>query len=627
MRKKESFAVRVRRIARKLNERRLRCIKKHEERGEFKSKRPMRRKETPDKKKVERNLTRLIAYDLETTSIKPGTPHPLYLTACGKDFWFSGEILSQKHLCEVLCQRFLLDELSGCRFVAWNGNHFDVYLIALSLLKSPDYILRPYLTSSKSLRGLRVIRRQFDSDGNEITLQLKGKKSIYWEFLDGMAMTGITKSLKDFLKTFAPEYQKLEGPDFEHETFNPRNPDHVRYAERDSEGLYHALERARSIVLDNFSVDLSPTIGNMGIKIFQRFIPEGVEVWSPPVKALRAIRDQVMRGGFCFCVQRYRGPVWKYDLNQAYAAAMREARLPSGRCFWSEKPNPYSDCYIALVSAKNHKNRIPFYYRSLDKGASVFGLQEIENTWLTSLEIDQLRTEGWKVDIKECWSWESSFTMKEYVDRLEDLRIGKGRNPKDAQGEMVKMIGNNSYGKTLEELDGLELVMSAEAPDGFHSYMPESDVNQFIWFRFAEPMLREYHQPQIGAFITAHVRMVVRRAALLDPDSWLYADTDCVMFKQPQHEALDIDPGRYGAWKIEEEGTEFVIAAKKVYASADGSTKHAKGLNIRRLGVEDFERWLAGAPPEQLQVQRQNILQVLSGFPMFVEKVRVGERI
>jgi hypothetical protein len=613
MKKAESAAGRISRIVRALSVRRERKQVKREKRGDFRAMtKPMRRKATPDLARVKAKLIPLIAYDLETTSIAKGTPRPLYLTACGASFWFSGEVLGANHLLELLAARFLTPENVGARFVAWNGNKFDVYLIAQALLKSGDYILRPYMTRSKNLRGLRVISRTDDK--------------VYWEFLDGisMLMGSTPKTLAEFLKTFAPDYLKLEGPDFEREQFNPRNPAHVQYAERDSEGLYHGLEKARSIVLENFSIDLCATIGNMGIKIFQRHIPPGVECWKPPALALRAIRDQVLRGGFCFCVHRYNGPVWKYDLNQAYAAAMRETKLPSGRCVHSNGLNPYADIYIARVRGKNFANRIPFYYRDMEKGRSVFGLQEIGETWLTSIEIEQLKSEGWKLEILESWFWESGFRMKEYIDRLEFLRVGEGRNPKDAQGEMVKALGNNSYGKTIEQLDGLELVMASEQPEGFSPYSVDDVPGlEYVWYKIAEPMLREYHQPQIGAFITAQVRMVVRRAALQNPDAWLYADTDCVMFRAPI--SLDINPTRYGAWKVEAQGESYKIIAKKVYISHDGKTKHAKGMNVKRLTAEDFDKWLMGTAPRQNQLHRQNFVKVISGFDMFIEREKVGE--
>ena len=237
---------RIARINSELVEHRQKKTERAESRGKFHMTRPLRRKETPKLETVKKKLKVLIAYDFETTNIAKGTPRPLYLTACGANFWFSGEVLGASHIAEVLQTRFLTTENVGTRFVAWNGNKFDVYFIAKALLKFPEYVIRPYLTGGKALRGLRVILRQY-ANGVEIT-NAKGTKEVAWEFLDGIAMTGIQKPLKDFLKTFAPEYCKLEAPAFDAgEQFNPRNEAHRRYAERDSEGLYHALERARDV--------------------------------------------------------------------------------------------------------------------------------------------------------------------------------------------------------------------------------------------------------------------------------------------------------------------------------------------------------------------------------------------
>ena len=118
--------------------------------------------------------------------------------------------------------------------------------------------------------------------------------------------------------------------------------------------------------------------------------------------------------------------------------------------------------------------------------------------------------------------------------------------------------------------------------------------------------------------------MVVRRAALLRPDSWLYADTDCVVFDSDVTELLDTDAKRYGAWKIEEQGTQYQIIAKKVYANLESGTGHAKGLNVKRLTPQDFDKWYHGDAPVQDQVQRQNFMQVMRGAEMYREQTRSG---
>jgi len=591
--------------------------------------RPLARRETKPRRHE------LIAYDLETTPIPTWEryratvgkraslegfaawvaqhqPEPLYLTGYGADFYLAAKVTGYEQLAELIVTRMLLPELRGARFVAWNGNHFDAYFIAKALLARPEYDLRPYFAKGNKLRGLRV------------ELRGSAKPKLAWEFLDGIAMTGVPMRLARFLELFAPDYGKLAGPDFEAgESFDADKPEHRRYAIRDSEGLYHALMRAEAILCDTFGVPFSPTIGATGIRIFQRQMPEGVLAWQPPHEALEIIRRVVYRGGYCLMMRRYRGPVWKYDVNQAYAAAMREERLPCGSCVWTTRRPQYAPAWIArVVTARHAANRVPFYYRDLEGNAQL-GLREIGETWLTSVEIEQLEREGWRLDLAEFWAWDASFAMSDFVNGLEQLRSSCEGGPAGAIGTMVKAVGNNSYGKMAEQLDAIEVQLAREQPEGFSPYDDiEGELNG-VWFRFVRPQLREYHQPQIAAWITASVRMKLRRAALLAPLHFIYADTDAVMYSRAVE--LPISKTVYGLWKVEAEAVPYIVCTKKVYAAEDGSAKHAKGLHVERLELADFIRWHEGEPPVQIQAQRKNWLRFVTGEAMFAPLSKVGQ--
>lgn len=570
--------------------------------------------------------SRLIAYDFETTRIKAGTPDPVYLTAYSEreKFQFETRIRDMPHLAEVLRQNFLTDDFEGARFVAWNGNHFDAYFVAVALIQLPEFIVRPYLTRSSSVRGIRVIR----------AADIDKPRPASWEFLDGIAMTGLAGfKLEKFLATFAPDHAKLTGViDFEREEFDSDNPRHREYAMRDSVGLYHGMVRAERIMIDTFNQGLGVTMGGACIKIFQAHIPAETNIATPRDDVIELTREYTMRGGYCYCVRRYHGPVWKYDLNQAYASAMRDADLPAG--FTCEHWRlPSEGVYVAHVTATNPRNRVPFYYRTEDdKGRlrSVFATTEIRWTWLTSLEILQLKSEGWAITCDHAYSWDSSFRMSDYVDKLERLRLSCDGGPSGAIGTMVKATGNHSYGKLAESLEPVEYLIAAECPAGYVPFYPDglSDPLPYVFLRFVDDQKpKAYHQPQISAVITAHVRMLVRRAALLDPSAWIYADTDCVVFTRDVTAMLDIDPGRYGAWKIEEAGAVYRVIAKKVYASEDGKKRSAKGMHVRKLTNDDFAHWFEGSPPVQTQVQRNNFLTVMEGSEMFRTQVRRGTRI
>jgi len=568
---------------------------------------------------------KIIAYDFETTNIAAGTPRPLYITAYARGaMHYESAIRDMDHLSKILETEFLIDEFHGIKFVAWNGNNFDAYFIAAALIRNPRFVLRPYLTKSNSVRGLRVTLRE---DINS----RKSKRT--WEFLDGMAMLGLVGvSLDKFLENFAPDHRKMkEAINFDVESFDSQNPIHRAYAMRDSVGLWHAMQRAQSILYDTFDQPLTVTMGGACIKIFKSHIPEDIEIPTPRDTVLELTRSHVMRGGYCYCVRRFHGAVWKYDLNQAYAAAMREAMLPCGFTTHYERISTLPNTpYIARISASKADNAVPFYYRGEINGRlrSIFGRDEIVETWLTSIEIEQLQREGWRIKIFECYAWGGAFSMREYVDKLERMRMTCEGGPSGPIGTMIKMVGNHSYGKTVEQIEPVEFVMCSDCPPDYAPYYgDEFDPIEHVFFRFVEGQReKDYHQPQIGAFITAHVRMVVRRAALQAPGAWLYADTDCVVFSEDVTERLDIDAKRYGAWKIEESGTVYKIIAKKVYSADNGDRKKrsSKGLNVKRLTEKDFDDWFNGEPPTQQQIQRQNFLQVMRGAEMYKAQQRRG---
>lgn len=603
---------RVRIVARKLAER---AALRRESGAALK---PMKRKEFHPR------IRPIIAYDLETTIIKAGCPAPLYLTAFGDGYMLSGPLNSMPELAGVVESEFLVEEFAGTRFVAWNGNKFDGYLIGIALLHLKGYEIMPYLAKGTMLRGFRV--------------QKVGTK-LSWEFLDGIAMTGCTMPLKTkrfkngevkskgFLGVFAPEYDWQGGPDFENdETFDAGNPEHVKYAERDSEGLYVALMKVQEILHRTFGIGLQTTIGNAGIKIFQSEMPEGVNVWQPSFRTEMALREHAYRGGYCYLMRKFNGPTWKYDLNQAYAAAMRECDLPAGRTFEVKNYTP-GKCGIYRVLAENSAGLIPFYYKP-EPTLGAYAATKLTDTWLTSVEIEQLYAEGWSVRIVEGVVWEDSFRMTEFVDKLERLRMSDPQGPSGPLGTVCKSAANNCYGKTVERLDGAEFRVALEKPEGFSRSIPGAEESlPYLWYRIKKPILRPYHQPQIGAFITAYVRMVLRRAALIAPDAFIYGDTDCAAFSRPVD--LPLDPKIYGKWKKELDGGEAFFITKKVYFLRDDfeKNKKAKGMHTDKLTWNDFMEWFDGRPPDQWQVQKQSFLRVMTGADMFVDRRKVGQRV
>lgn len=556
-----------------------------------------------------------IAYDLETTAIAAGTPSPRYLSLYDGETAHGYVCQSMPELGALVVRTMLTDDTVGKRYIAFNGNRFDAYLVVLSLLTEPQYRAEPWLARSDAFRGMMVV-------------DIENEKR-RWFFSDTIAMFGFQGGLDDFLKVFAPDYHKQH---IDVLNFDAHNPKHVEYAINDAVALWHASRNAGQTMKEATGIPPQNTIGKAAIKLFEANIPDGTLIWRVPESALLPLK-QTKRGGYVHCAGRYRGPVWKYDLNQAYPSAMRND-LPAGRCTRTKGWIPdVLGIYRATVSRVD-KTNIPFYMKDDVTNKMIYTYGQEVTGWLCSPEIIFLQQTGWDVMIYEGWYWADTFNMSPLVDHLEEARLTCEGGPKGPRGYMYKMMGNNAYGKTLELASGVRVVVAAECPRGYHPLYEEDEAFNGLWFRMEDVSDVTYRRAQIGTFITAYVRLTIMRTALLAPEAFRYADTDCVVFDRDMSDQIWIDPGKYGAFKQEEAGEVFVFINKKVYCSEawytddDGKkrpcTAHAKGLRVKDLTIDDFERWYAGDLPVQTQTQRQSIIKVLSGAGMFNDHARTG---
>jgi hypothetical protein len=353
-------------------------------------------------------------------------------------------------------------------------------------------------------------------------------------------------------------------------------------------------------------------------------VPKDVELKTPHGRVAELLHGPLKRGGYCWAAKQYQGPAWKYDINQAYAAAMRDAKLPCGDVvhtndYEENKPGIYS-----VQISKKKKTKVPFYYKD-QEGTGKFTTGTNAKCWLTTIEIEHLKTDGWNVEVITGYYWSESFNMERFVNKLEKLRSTDKDGPSGPLGTMVKALGNNAYGKTLEQLWDNEFILAKEKPEGYELFDSFDPHAKYIFARERKSFDKKYHLPQIGAFITAHVRCVVRESAVYDEDNFLYADTDCIAFSRKARH-LHLDPTRYGSWKVENAGDTFIIIGKKAYWCEDGTTK-AKGMMVKHLTKQHYDDWLKGIVPEQDQLQRQNILKFLSGRAMFNTLKRKGTNV
>lgn len=550
------------------------------------------------------------AWDLETTSIAAGTPEPRYITLWQDKDVSGWPAPDYRALHDIVIQQFLIDEYIGHRFIAFNSNRFDNYFIALALAKDTAYYVEPWLNKSNMLRGMAVYNA--------------GNRKHVWYFSDAMAMFAFEGTLEEFVKLYYPIGQKTHPIDWNKETFDCANGAHVEYAKNDTLILQHAVEHANEIIQEITGIPAQNTIGKLGILYWRKNMPEGVKVWNMP-HAAEKLLHHAKRGGLVFCKGRYDGPAWQYDINQSYTHQQRKP-LPCGRCAHTWERDRTALGIYACTIQRGTGHGLPFYCKDIDKNLMITtdGSEPI-TTALVSPEIDVLERAGWTVSIDEGWEWMERFSMRQLADHLERARASCEGGPKGAIGTMIKAIGNNSYGKTVEEVDGIRYRFSADRPGPeWHNFAGEVPEADHLWVTSEEVRDVDYHKLQIGVFITAYARCQLY-AQFLQHDCIIYADTDCLITTRDISAYLPISKSLYGAWKIEQDGHIILLNKKSYCWVLERPVMKWKGLTVRDLTPAQYVLCFSdGSPPVQVQTQRQSILKVLSGVTMFHEQERHG---
>ena len=147
-------------------------------------------------------------------------------------------------------------------------------------------------------------------------------------------------------------------------------------------------------------------------------LPEGVVLKAPHPRLLEILNGPIKRGGYCWCQRQHVGPIWKYDINQAYAAAMRDAELPAGDYAWCREYVPNLPGVYEAGIFRATPSPVPFYYK-LEKdggkaGRFTTGRRKV-TTWLTSIEIEHLLRDGWDITFYGGYLWQDSFNFSDVV--------------------------------------------------------------------------------------------------------------------------------------------------------------------------------------------------------------------
>jgi hypothetical protein len=122
--------------------------------------------------------------------------------------------------------------------------------------------------------------------------------------------------------------------------------------------------------------------------------------------------------------------------------------------------------------------------------------------------------------------------------------------------------------------------------EGYYGDFPKVECPELgfaIWQRDARPW--KFFNVGTGASVTGAARAVLMRGISLAVDP-IYCDTDSIIARDLP--GVDLHPTRLGAWDIEAEFSEVIIAGKKLYACRDikySEFGNRDALKIRSKGV------------------------------------------
>lgn len=339
------------------------------------------------------------------------------------------------------------------------------------------------------------------------------------------------------------------------------------------------------------------------------------------VKRISEYRDEQLRpylfGGRVECLAgkglfaQGSGATYKlYDVNAMYPDRMANCEHPIGNQYFPRRGEPNSFTAFLNISCRNYGALVGRGENGETTSAIEYGnFYTTIHEYRTALELGLIEDIEihWCIDCEEFSSFER-FAAPLYEKRALEfkpwLKANKHLEGTDAYDYVkkddmfYKFLQNNCWGKFTqnprryfesyitnpgERPDGV-----TEDDDGGWGPLPKIEAStHVIWQRPSKPW--RFFNVGTGASITGAARAKLMRAinSAVDP---IYCDTDSVICRDLPD--VHISATDLGAWDIEAEFSEVIVAGKKLYACrdiryADFGSRDA--LKVRSKGVQFFD--------------------------------------
>lgn len=376
-------------------------------------------------------------------------------------------------------------------------------------------------------------------------------------------------------------------------TFNPDDADEIsRYNNLEVDLLVRLIETLREHLNDagyrprewyGPGALASAVLTSEGIKSAMAVTPDRVR--SAARKAYAGGRFEMFKyGDSCL-------PVWEYDINSAYPAAIQKLpNLQQGQ--WIHHDSDVGALPFALYHVRYRKlldwadddsqldvvNPGPFFYR-MPHGAIAY--PPVVDNWVWSPEVDAARLYvekyGGELEITECWEFKRDPGSKlpfEFVGPL----YAKRQNAKAARlGVQIayKLILTSLYGKLAQQV----------------GYVPATDKHP--------AKIPPFHQIEWAGYVTSYARALILKAITLDRDAVIAVETDALFTTHPLDLPLN---GGLGAWKETRFDNLTYVQSGHYYADETdaGPIIKCRGIDKGEVTRDDIQQLLQSDGSHQL---------------------------
>lgn len=533
---------------------------------------------------------------------------------CGFDFETEG--LGGKFIIAAIWtsdgQRELFTSLST--FFNWIINHPEYVYLAHNAVGYEFAYLAPYIYDyfanndninvTPTIQGdSRIVQFRIDIIDEETRTRRGKPTKTTIDLRDTLCL--FSMSLEKVAQAFCPDLPKLKANiNFEKETFNPENPDHIAYVFRDCEIVIRAYEVHWNNVVKVFGCPLGVTAGSTALKAFKTTIPDEVCYWRLNKQADEFIR-LCYYGGLVLPGRQVGewGAIGSVDVNGAYGYQMKKHEYPIGAPFATHRYYPELIGFYHVIAS------VPsFVYDELGFNPvpcrTPNGLTWPTgkfDTYITTPEIEYAKKHGCTFEIIDGYCFtKSANVFGAFVDKCQEMELAEEGKYKPS----IKQIRNSGYGKFGSKPTHKTIRYSKETLLGYYPMQIE-ETGQIIpgMYIGEETTEAEYMLPHWATLITAYERLYImhfieecyKRGA-----KNVYADTDSIKCD------IDVVMGlvacgfipvgnRYGEFKVEETCDSFILLGGKCFYGSPVEPNgkalvKAKGLPKRVSKKEKGER-------------------------------------